>query len=67
MLYRLNRQTDFQRKYFFKVSTTVKDINDITIDLTKGKNYFAEFAFTNLTLFRNCLWQIVSKLINQKP
>ena len=66
MLYRLKRQTDFQTKYFFKVKTTVKDMNDITIDLPKGKNFFAEF-FTVLTLVRKFLPQNVSKLINQKP
>ena len=67
MLYRLKRQTDFQTKYFFKVKTTVKDMNDITYDLPKGKNFFAEFAFTILTLVRKFLPQNVSKLINQKP
>ena len=50
MLYRLKGQTDFQTKYFFKVKTMVKDMNDITIDLPKGKNFFGEFAFTILTL-----------------
>ena len=45
----------------------VKDMNDITIDLPKGKNFFGEFAFTILTLVRNFLPQNVSKLINQKP
>ena len=67
MLYRLKRQTDFQTKYFFKVKTTVKDMNDITNDLPKGKNFFAEFVFTILTLVRKFLPQNVSKLINQKP
>ena len=52
MLYRLKRQTDFQTKYFFKVKNTVKDMNDITIDLPKGKNFFAEFVFTIFTLVR---------------
>ena len=66
MLYHLKRPTDFQTKYFYKVKTTVKDMNDITTDLPKGKNFFAEFAFTILTLVRNFLPQIVSKLINQK-
>ena len=66
MLYHLKRPTDFQTKYFYKVKTTVKDMNDITTDLPKGKNFFAEFVFTILTLVRNFLPQIVSKLINQK-
>ena len=66
MLYRLKRPTDFQIKYFFKVKTTVKDMNDISIDLPKEKNFFAESVFTILTLVRNFLPQIVSKLINQK-
>ena len=44
ILYRLKRQTDFQRKHFFKVKTTLKDMHDITIDLTKEKNFFAEFV-----------------------
>ena len=66
MLYRLKRPTDFQTKYFFKVKTTVKDMNDISIDLPKEKNFFAESVFTILTLVRNFLPQIVSKLINQK-
>ena len=47
MLYRLKRQTDFQTNYFFKVKTTVKDMNGITIDLPKGKIFFAEFVFYN--------------------
>ena len=67
MLYRLKRQTDFQTNYFFKVKTTVKDMNGITIDLPKGKIIFAEFVFTISTLVRNFLPQNVSKLINQKP
>ena len=66
MLYHLKRPTDFQTKYFYKVKTMVKDMNDITTDLPKGKNFFAEFVFTILTLVRNFLPQIVSKLINQK-
>ena len=66
MLYHLKRPTDFQTKYFYKVKTTVKDMNDITTDLPKGKNFFAEFVFTILTLVRNFLPQILSKLINQK-
>ena len=45
----------------------MKDMNDITIDLPKGRNFFAEFVFTILTLVRNFLPQNVSKLINQKP
>ena len=65
MLYRLKRQTDFQTNYFFKVKTTVKDMNGITIDLPKGKIFFAEFVFTISTLVRNFLPQNVSKLINQ--
>ena len=67
MLHRLKRQTDFQTSHFFKVKTTVKDMNDTTIDLPKEKNYFAEFVFTISTLVRNFLPQSVSKLINQKP
>ena len=67
MLYRLKRQTYFQIKDFFKVKTTVKDMNDNTIDLPKGKNFFAEFVFTILTLVRNSLPQNISKSINQKP
>ena len=67
MLYCLKSQIDSQTKYFFKVKTTVKDMNDITVDLPKGKNVFAEFVFTILSLVRNFLPQNVSKLINQKP
>ena len=67
MLYGLKRQTYFQIKDFFKVKTTVKDMNDNTIDLPKGKNFFAEFVFTILTLVRNSLPQNISKPINQKP
>ena len=67
MLYCRKRQTDFQTKHFFKVKTTVKDMNDITNDVPKGKNFFAEFVFTILTLVRNSLPQNISKPINQKP
>ena len=67
MLYCLKSQTDSQTKYFFKVKTTVKDMNDITVDLPKEKNVFAEFVFTILSLVRNFLLQNVSKLTNQKP
>ena len=67
MPYCLKRQTDFQTKYFFKVKTMVKDMNYITNDVPKGKNFFAEFAFTILTLVQNFLPQNISKLINQKP
>ena len=42
-------------------------MNNITTDLTKGKNCFAEFVFAILTPVRNILPQNFSKLINQKP
>ena len=45
----------------------MKDMNNITTDLPKGKNCFAEFVFAILTRVRNFLPQNVSKLINQKP
>ena len=58
MLNCLKRQTDCQAKYFFKVKATVKDMNDMTTELPKGKNFFAEFVFYN---FNSC-----SKILSAK-
>ena len=45
----------------------MKDMNGITIDLPKEKNFFTEFVFTISILVRNFVPQNVSKLINKKP